>query len=175
MCSHRTLGVRSRIRPCHKPTKYPVFSFFSRWDYLIYYRNNNCNNNEAETAVIMVVDMVYSSKIAVRESTLIFTSLLRESNPRGQSRHLINSVCLWVGTLEGYSRITRGFECDDRMLNASSARSAAHLAQGLSQLGLIQLGISIQVPPVHRLCLSSPILLFFLGRGAQARNKASVF
>ena len=61
--------VRSRVRPCHKSTKYPVCSFFSSWDYLIYYRNNNNNKTETAQAVIMVVDMVYSSKIAVREST----------------------------------------------------------------------------------------------------------
>jgi len=66
------------------------------------------------------------------------------------------------------------------MVNDSSARSAAHLAQGMSQLGVGQLGISTQVSLVHPLCLVLE-LFFFLGRvrrGAQARNtggKVSTF
>ena len=52
--------VQSRVLPCHKSKKYTGCSFFCRWDYLIYYINNN--NNKAETAVIKVVDMVLLCK-----------------------------------------------------------------------------------------------------------------
>ena len=47
------------------------------------------------------------------------------------------------------------------------------VAQGMSQLGLIQLGISIQVSRAHPLCLVLELFFFLgrVGRGAQARNK----
>ena len=69
-------------------------------------------------------------KIAVRKSNFYKPPQGVEPE-RGQRRHLISSVCLCL-VLE-LLKVTRGFECDYRMLNASSARSSAHLAQGMSQ------------------------------------------
>ena len=146
--------VHSRVLPCHKSKSYQSCSLFVRWNDLIYYINSNNNNNKAETIVIKVDKWLSIWFIYYRNGRmrLVRGSNLTEVAVRVDTWSVV-SVCVGLVLLN----VTRGFECDSWMLNGSSPRSTAHLAQGMSQR-LLTVG------------MCRPPLMFGISRGCSSRK-----